>query len=154
MIENKILTYSYLHSPNHLQMKQRDLPLGYWLKKADELLTKGINQAQATNGLTRTGWQTLNLINQEEDISQAELFRLMKPFAGSAEVDSIIKDFDNREMLESIFPLSLNAKGKKVHAECLELQKKFRAQTMKGIKEEDYRTTISTLQKLVSNLEE
>lgn len=137
----------------HFTMNSKDQPIGYWLKKADELLTKGINDIQCKNGLNRTSWQTLNIISQEEDISQAELNAKMKPFANANDIESIIKNFDQREMLESLFPLNLSLKGKKVYSECLDQQKEFRQQCMQGINEEDYRITMATLQKLVTNLQ-
>ncbi len=45
-------------------MKDEKLPIGYWLKKADILLTEGIDKIQLQFGITKTGWQTLNTIAQ------------------------------------------------------------------------------------------
>jgi hypothetical protein len=37
-----------------------NLPIGYWLKHTDELLTKHINNVQTANGVSRSPWQVLN----------------------------------------------------------------------------------------------
>ena len=37
------------------------LPIGYWLKRVDALLTTAIDQAQAEHGVSRTQWQVLNI---------------------------------------------------------------------------------------------
>ncbi len=35
-------------------MKLKDLPIGYWIKQADNLLTQGINKIQAEFDFSRT----------------------------------------------------------------------------------------------------
>jgi hypothetical protein len=44
------------------ESKQRHLPSGYWLKRADELLAVRIDKAQQANGLSRREWQILNVL--------------------------------------------------------------------------------------------
>jgi len=39
------------------------LPIGYYLKKTDNLLTEGINNIHKEFNLTRTDWQILNSID-------------------------------------------------------------------------------------------
>ena len=47
-------------------MVQRDithqLPIGYWLKHTDEVITKHVNQVLSDNGFTRFRWQVLNIL--------------------------------------------------------------------------------------------
>lgn len=37
-------------------MQKQHLPIGYWIRKADEALTAGIDRIQAAFHLSRTGW--------------------------------------------------------------------------------------------------
>ncbi len=45
-------------------MKSKDLPIGYWMKQADNLLTLGIDKIQAAFGFSRTDWQILNALKE------------------------------------------------------------------------------------------
>ena len=47
-------------------MQAKKLPIGYFIKQADYLLTKGINEIQSSLGLTRTDWQILNSFNRRK----------------------------------------------------------------------------------------
>ncbi|MCE7988563.1 MAG: hypothetical protein DYG89_45990 [Caldilinea sp. CFX5] len=40
-------------------------PIGYWLKRADQVLTEAINNVQAVHNFTRTDWQVLNLLREK-----------------------------------------------------------------------------------------
>lgn len=62
-------------------MQSNKMPIGYWIKQADELLTRGIDDIYSSSGITRTGWQILNSINEKEFIMKVDLTNLMKPFA-------------------------------------------------------------------------
>jgi hypothetical protein len=42
----------------------RRLPIGYWLERADELLTARIDEAQRENGPTRLSWQVINVVHE------------------------------------------------------------------------------------------
>lgn len=43
-----------------------NLPIGYWLKHTDEMLTKHINDVQTANGVSRSQWQVLNAIHESQ----------------------------------------------------------------------------------------
>ena len=45
-------------------MTEKNLPIGYWLKQVDKLITEQIDQAQAVHGVYRTEWQILNLLRE------------------------------------------------------------------------------------------
>ena len=135
-------------------MKPENLPIGYWIKKADQLLTEGIDRVQARFGLSRTGWQILNAIKENGSIKEEGLVFLMKPFAGVADVERILEQLEQDGLVEHLHgPYRLSHKGQELHGTCLAGQKEFRVRCMKDISGPAYDTTVSTLRKMVENLE-
>lgn len=54
-------------------MQTKNLPIGYWIKQADQMLTKGIDEIQLLFNITRTDWQIINSINENNVIKKSEL---------------------------------------------------------------------------------
>jgi hypothetical protein len=134
-------------------MQTKKLPIGYFIKQADDLLTKGINEIQSESRLTRTDWQILNSIAEKEQLNKAELITLMKPFADENSVNIILTKFKTGLLLsENGTKLSLTEKGIELHKTCFVKQKLFRVTAMLDITEQQYQQTISTLQKIIENL--
>lgn len=134
-------------------MNEKKLPIGYWIKEVDTLLTKGIDDIQHQLGLNRTGWQILNSINEEGNYNKTELINLLLPFSSADETEAMINKFADEKIIHSQQnQLSLTSKGKELHTACFERQKQFRQEIMEGISEQDYDTAISTLQKMVLNI--
>jgi|SRR5450432_3653726 len=134
-------------------MEAKKLPIGYFIKQADDLLTKGINEIQSESGLTRTDWQILNSIAEKEQSNEAELTMLLKPFAKENSVNAILTKFKTDLLLnEKDNKLSLTKKGIELHKTCLEKQKLFRQTAMLDISELQYQQAVSTLQKIIENL--
>lgn len=75
-------------------MQPKDLPVGYWIKKADDLLTKGINKIHLSFNIKRTEWQILHYINESNSISEEKLVFVMEPFADKSAVENILSDFE------------------------------------------------------------
>src|SRR5690242_18631550 len=67
-----------------------NLPIGYWLKEADRVLTEAINRAQAVHNISRTEWQVLNTLAEGGGANRADLDGIMRPFADAAGLDGII----------------------------------------------------------------
>jgi DNA-binding MarR family transcriptional regulator len=134
-------------------MQSKNLPIGYWIKQADELLTKGIDGIQLSFGITRTGWQILNAVHEKNLMDKVELISLMRPFADAGTVEELLTRFKAEVLInEDPQEISLTEDGMKLHKACLEKQKIFRQQVMTGISEEDYQISILTLQKIVDNI--
>lgn len=133
------------------QVHKLNLPIGYWLKRTDELLTKRINDTQTSNGVSRSQWQVLNSIYESGVVTRGQLFEVMKTFVSEAELEQILADLSGRGWLvqndEAVFQLSDEGRAK--HQKILELQKKVRQRAMQDISEEEYTTVISVLQRLV-----
>ena len=134
-------------------MLSKELPIGYWIKQADELLTKGINVIHSSFDLDRTEWQVLHSINEKGQINKIELTAFIKPFADQDTLNTIIKKFEEAEVLqEKGETLTLTGKGIELHRTCFERQKVFRQKAMAGVSESQYQETVSTLRKIVENL--
>ncbi|RDC63740.1 MarR family winged helix-turn-helix transcriptional regulator [Adhaeribacter pallidiroseus] len=133
-------------------MKSKDLPIGYWIKQVDCLLTQGIDKIQAAFNFSRTDWQILNAINENPGLSKPDLTKLMLPFADNNTVEAILLQFHQKGITEEDFSIRLTRAGKEMHQACLSRQIAFRKQSMQHITESDYQTTVATLRQLVTNL--
>lgn len=138
------------------EQKRPHLPIGYWLKKADELLTARINEAQQANGLTRTEWQVLNTLLETEAASRSEIVEILSPFGDAETIGAPVDSLMERGLIEpdgsETGRLRLTTLGRQLHARALEVQKGIRLQAVQGISETDYATTVRVLQQIVENL--
>ncbi|MCB0212039.1 MAG: hypothetical protein KDJ52_22040 [Anaerolineae bacterium] len=101
------------------QTQKPHLPIGYWLKQADNLITEHINQAQAANGLSRSDWQVLNTLAEAGPISKAQIFTFMRTFISTSELNAILTHLVERGWAETIAheegseaPLQLTEEGR------------------------------------------
>jgi DNA-binding MarR family transcriptional regulator len=134
-------------------MQQKRLPIGYYLKLADNYLTKGIDEIQSQHSLNRIEWQILNSIYEKPSILKQEIFEIMKPLADSQFVETVLAKFSSKSFIETINDtLTLTTAGQKLHKACFDTQQEFRKKAVIGISEIDYQTTISTLQKMIDNI--
>jgi hypothetical protein len=126
-------------------------PLGWWLRHLHELLESSMTQALDAESLTRRHWQVLNTIalgaRTPEQVDTA-----MAPFvAGEGSMVPKVADLRTRGWVTE--DGSLTADGRKAHARVEEHIKAFRAKAIEGISEDDYRTTLRTLERCAANLE-
>lgn len=134
-------------------MQQKKLPIGYYLKLADNCLTKGIDEIQSKHGLNRIEWQVLNSIYEKPAILKDEILELLKPAADNELVENIFTKFIDKKQVEiKNNMLTLTADGENLHKSCFEKQQEFRKKALVDISEADYQITISTLQKLIANI--
>lgn len=141
-----------------MQPTSAGLPIGYWIEKGDELLTRHINNTHQLAGLSRVGWQLLHTICTQTPQTAVSLAKIVTLFATESEVDELLASladrgylFLNREEDDSVTATSA---GEQLHKSCLAQQTKIRQPAVQDISEEQYMVTIQTLQKMVSNLEQ
>ena len=139
-------------------MTRPKLPIGYWLKQADNLLTEQINRAQAANGVSRFDWQVLNLLYESGGAGKERLFEHMQTFVAAADFEAIIAHLKEQRWVEqsqnSSAALQLTETGQQQHKAILTQQKAIRERAMQGISTEEYGIAISVLQRIVNNLSE
>ncbi|GEM_PF-2764368 len=108
-------------------MQQKRLPIGYYLKLADNCLTKGIDEIQSQHCLNRIEWQILNSINEKSEILKNEILELMEPLADNQSVETILKKFIDKGQAEiKNNALILTSQGKDLYYSCFDTQQEFR----------------------------
>ena len=127
-------------------------PIGYNLKKADNLLTDGINRIHSELGITRLDWQILNTIHEATSAGRSAELTMLGAFASPESLDRAITALQSKGLISQHEPLSLTEHGRELHTSALQKQLAFRNQAMTGISEEAYLTVITTLEKLINNL--
>jgi hypothetical protein len=130
------------------------LPIGYWLKRADALLTQRIDDAQRAHGLTRLGWQALNLVSEKRTATHIDIVTTLRPFADAAAVDQILAGVADRHVLSGSAEtgFDLNPAGAEIHDRARTAQLAIRQNAVAGISNAEYATTVRVLQRLVENL--
>jgi len=128
------------------------LPIGYYLKKADNLLTEGINKIHAESGITRTQWQVLNSIIQKDEADRHHVIELLNEFADKDTINDSIDILINRGLVNENSFLYLTDRGKELFEKCFQKQKIFRQRVMENISEQEYVQIITTLEKIIDNL--
>jgi DNA-binding MarR family transcriptional regulator len=135
-------------------MASKQLPIGYYLKKADNLLTRAIDKIQASSHLTRTGWQVLHAIHEEGQLEEATLAILMRPFATGDILQTLLTELRKAGLIETkAGALVLTESGIKRHEASFTRQQEFRQRLMSGISRQEYEQAVQTLQKLIDNLQ-
>lgn len=134
-------------------MQNKKLPIGYFLKLAHDSLTKAIDGIQSHYGFNRTEWQILNSIQETISIQKQELINLLKPFADNQKIETILNELTNKNLIQmNNSQLKLTMEGKELYQKCFEMQKEFRKKSMNGISETQYQTTITTLERIIQNI--
>lgn len=136
-------------------MEPLKTPIGYWIKKIDNLLTDCIDNIQSEFGLTRISWQVLNSIYINSEFHESDLLELMKPLAKKSHIEYILQSFRADNVIETVEykVLRLTNKGKELFANCFERQNEFRMKVTNNISEAEYKTVVLTLQKMINNIE-
>ena len=143
-------------------MVQRDItgqpPIGYWLKHADEVITKHVNQVLQDNGFTRFRWQVLNILYETGTTTRSKVFTTMKTFIDANPLDEILNGFVQEGWLVKrgdgeVTELVLTNAGKTEREAIFKLQSEVRRRAMRGISDQEYTTVIDVLQRMVNNLE-
>lgn len=135
-------------------MQTQQLPVGYWIKQADNLLTSEIDRIQSQFGLSRTGWQLLNSIAEKGSITKDSAVHLLTPFTDAANTAALLSGFETAGdiTITANGLIQLTEKGKALYSNCLQQQKIFREKAMQHISGRDYETTVATLQQIVKNI--
>jgi exonuclease VII small subunit len=129
-------------------------PIGYYLKLADNLLSKRIDAIHLQHQINRIEWQVINSISEKKTIAKLELIELMKPFADIQTLENSIDKLEIRKLINNNNSnLALSNEGQQFYKTCFETQQDFRKKVMTGISDANYQTTISTLQQIINNLE-
>jgi hypothetical protein len=130
--------------------------IGYRLKRLDQLIEDTFDRVLAAEGVSRRQWQTLNVLRRTP-AGDAELDAALQPFwktdtASAAEVVEeltrrgwVARDPDGRH--------ALTPEGRAAHAALATSVGGIRETMSRGLTEQEYRTTMDVLGRMIDNLE-
>jgi hypothetical protein len=133
----------------------QQLPIGYWLKRVDELLTERSNGALAGRGFTRLRWQLLNSVAEAGTLGREQLHSTLAPFAAADELDTLAAGLVEAGLVaagEAGDTLSLTEAGQAEREQLLQLQQTVRARAFNGVSAEEYAALVDVLQRVARNL--
>lgn len=135
----------------------RQLPIGYWLKHADEVITRHVNQVLEDRGFSRFRWQVLNMLYEAGVTTRGTVFATMQTFIDAEQLKEILDSFAQAGWLVTrgegdATELALTEAGKSERDAVFKLQSDVRRRAMQGISEQEYATVLDVLQCMVSNL--
>jgi hypothetical protein len=128
-------------------------PIGWWVKRLDELLEQVVEHALAGAGLTRRHWQVLNQL-AAGITDPAALTASLAPFAGSADLDRVLTDLGARGWLAiSENGPALSADGRVAHGRLSTEVGGMRRLVTDGFSAEEYQRVVAALERMVGNIE-
>ncbi len=133
-------------------MDNKKPPIGYYLKKVDNLLTEGINRVHSDLGITRLEWQVLSVIHESSVSGKRLLPEMLMEFATPDEVRRAVDALSARNIVSGSEPLAFTDSGLQLYSAAREAQLEFRKRAMAGISEQAYTNLIATLEKMIANL--
>jgi hypothetical protein len=127
-------------------------PIGYWVKRLDDELTRSLDETLSREGLTRQEWQALNLLAQRPH-SNDELLHVLHPFLVGAGGGAVIRSLLDQDLAEEHNGhLSLSAAGHAKLDGTMPLVSEYRRRVMNGIEPAQYQATVAVLEMMVRNL--
>jgi DNA-binding MarR family transcriptional regulator len=138
--------------------ERRDLPIGYWLKHVDELITARAAEVLEDEGLSRFHWQVLNILSERGGASWDEVFSILRTFVDREGLDRILDGLAARGWLERRADagegpeLRLSSAGVDAHRRIAERIAAMRRRVVEGISQDDYALVVRTLQRMAANL--
>jgi DNA-binding MarR family transcriptional regulator len=128
-------------------------PIGWWVKRLDELLERGLDDVVATEGLSRRHWQVLDLLAGGPS-ARPELAAALASFAAPAQVDGVVAGLAGRDWVEERGGLlALTPDGRAAHGRLAGAVAGFRRRVADGLSAEEYAATVAGLARMVANLE-
>lgn len=129
-------------------------PIGYWLNRTDQALTRRMDTMLAEYGLTRTGWQVLNVVADGPQVTDPEVLALLAANADTPTLTDAVRTALADGWLTRPSPdrLALTTGGRTRLAAVAERVAAFRELSMTGISPEEYRTAVGVLERMTMNL--
>ncbi len=132
---------------------QDQRPVGWWVRRLDELLEEGLDGVVAEEGLTRRHWQLLQSV-AGGPVPRAELHAALGTFAGPEHLDAVLADLAGRDWLaDDAGTLSLTADGRAAHERLATAVGAFRRRVADGLTAEEYAVVVAGLARMVANVE-
>ena len=129
-------------------------PIGWWVKRLDELLEQAVDTALAGDGLTRPHWQVLHALGPG-GASEADLHAALAPFDGPVDVRAVLAELAERGWVTRTPAgrLAHTAAGRAADGRLLDRIGHVRRQVTDGLTAEEYQRTVAALTRMVRNVE-
>lgn len=131
-------------------------PIGWYLREAEQLITIFFEQAFDKHCITRYHWMVLRTLAEKEPVNLKAFFTEVNYFSNLKELDGFIDNMRTRRWITAIEKdvYAFTELGRKRYDAIAHDYHIYLQHLMKGITDEDYHTTLQTLNKMIINLEE
>ncbi len=138
----------------HAKCMDSTKPIGYWLKRLDELIETNLDHALEPFGLQRRHWQTLNLV-AAGDRRSGDVAAELAPFLESSDrAESLLNELIDTGWLQRTDDLfDFTDSGRSRFETAHSAVTTARTRVGEGLSRRDYETTVATLQIMCQNLE-
>ncbi|MFD5793378.1 MarR family transcriptional regulator [Streptomyces diastatochromogenes] len=130
-------------------------PIGYWLNRTDQALTRHMDALLEEYGLTRLTWQVLNVVRSAPGTADAAVAAALAagadPAALAAAVHTVLADGWTTRPAPGL--LALTSEGDARLAVVTERVAVFREEVIAGISLKEYGTAVRVLERMTRNLE-
>jgi DNA-binding MarR family transcriptional regulator len=129
-------------------------PLGWYLKEADHQITVSFEEAFDKYCITRFHWMVLRSVSEKTSINFKTHYEEVKYFLSLPRFKGVIDNLVIRGWLVSTEKdtYTFTDKGRQQFEEVSAAYKVKLKQMMKGVSEEEYETTVATLNQIIFNL--
>jgi hypothetical protein len=132
------------------------VPLGFWLRRVDQLFESSMDSVLADQNLSRRLWQMLNTVARHEPAPLIQCRQAMTLFLAdpSRECPPLLDELVARSWVEPQGGnYRLTATGRTTLKALEEKVAAHRAVMLAGVTDGDYRTTVQTLARITENLD-
>ncbi|KJD36451.1 hypothetical protein PW52_04650 [Tamlana sedimentorum] len=127
--------------------------IGAWVKITNDVFTNLTRTTKDYGSFNRLEWQFLNYLKENEITTETAITDFLSFFTKENEIKTLIEHFENEGLISSVNSgYQITRKGKMAYSEVLKIQEEIKVAAMKGINDEAYETTISTLSQMIENL--
>ncbi|MFF8376285.1 MarR family winged helix-turn-helix transcriptional regulator [Streptomyces sp. NPDC015661] len=136
-------------------MERRPKPIGFLLNRTDEALTRVMDGTLGEFGLTRLAWQVLNVVEDGDGTTDAEVLSVLSANADAPALTAAIDTAVTGGWVSRPAPgrLALTPDGTRRLTEVGTRVAAFRARSVEGISPEEYGTAVRVLERMIENLE-
>lgn len=136
----------------HSDIKKK-LPIGWYLKEADSLITQYMNASFETIGITRFQWQVMKHIDTHEKISKALYYHQVSRFLTEPELEEILTSLQSRNWIQQEGDMySFTSTGQTAFANISNTQQENHAKILTGTTTDEYLATINFLETIIRNM--
>jgi hypothetical protein len=129
-------------------------PIGFWTIRAGEAVRARTRGALAEIGLTQPEWWVLHQLSlHPHGVGRAEVVETVGPNESAAVIESAIESATGKRWIRSGGDtLLLSDSGRAQFERAAGVQRSLHAERMRGISAEEFATTITVLQRTITNV--